>query len=181
MKSTRMVVLAAALVLLGILVFVIFILARREPAQPTNLPFSTLAKEDGFSLGPGYQGKEPGLLVIADPKQIENPGLDLALPPDLAEKLRTLDYRRSFALFVFQGLKGIGGYQVTVQQVELQGSQVTVRVEFIEPKPGTRARQVVTSPYHLIAIEKKGYWGTRFHFVLLRDNQNVAETTSYIP
>ncbi len=180
MKTGRTVIYAGILLAsLGALALAIFALSRRGPAQPTPLPFSTLAQEETFSDSSEYRGKEPGLLIIAGPEQIENPGLIAALPPDLAEKLRALDYRRSFALFVFQGLKGVGGYKVTVQEVVRQGNQVTVRAEFVEPGP--RVRGVITSPYHLIAIEKEGRWEARIQFILLRNDETVAETTSTIP
>jgi hypothetical protein len=38
-----------------------------------------------------------------------------------------------------------------------------------------------TSPYHLVVVPKEASWRRSIRFVLLQDNQRVAETTHFIP
>lgn len=164
-------------ILLWLLLLVITACQPREQ----NLSFETISQGDGFYTGQGYGGGKPNLLVITDPDEIDNPGLDVQFPAELADQLRQLDYGRIFAILVLQGQKGSTGYAVTVQQITRQGSQITVKAEFVEPSPGTFIKPAFTSPYHLVAVSKEGKWGQQIKFVLVANDEPVAETRHFIP
>lgn len=166
-------------ILLGLL----FVIAACK-SQVGELPVETVAKSNGpDNLGlTTYREEEPALLVIAGNEDIETLTQNmLAKDPVLADQLRQLDYDRFFAILVLQGLKHQGGYSVTVQQIVRQGDRVNVYAEFTSPEPGTRRIQAFTSPYHLIAVSKRGKWGQQIHFVLVADSEEVAETSHFIP
>ncbi len=164
-------------ILLGLLLFAI---TACQPQQG-ELPFETIAQGDGFYTGRGYGEEEPNLLIIAGPDEIDKPGLDIQFPLEVADQLRHLDYDRFFAVLVLQGLKAQGGYSVTVQRIVRQDDQINVYVEFNSPEPGTRRIQAFTSPYHLIAVSKRGEWRQQIRFVLVTNSEKVAETSHFIP
>ncbi len=165
--------------LLGLLVLLFTITACKP--QEGALPFETVAQGDGFHTGRGYGGEEPNLLIIAGFDEIDEPGLDVQLPSELANELRQLDYDRFFAILVLQGLKSTGGFSVTVQQISRQDNHITVLVQFVEPALGTRRIAAFTSPYHLVAVSKRGEWGQQINFVLVTDSEEIAETSHFIP
>lgn len=164
-------------ILLGLLSFVI---TACQP-QEGKLPFETIAQGDGFYTGRSYGGEKPNLLIVAGLNEVDSPGLNIEFLPELADQLHQLDYDRFFAVLVLQGLKHQGGYSITVQQVVRQDDRVNVHVEFTSPEPGTRRIQAFTSPYHLIAVSKRGEWRQQIRFVLVADSEEVAETSHFIP
>lgn len=168
--------------LLGPLAILFIITACKS--QEGKLPFETIAKSnDPDNLGLTiYREEEPTLLIIANDDEIDAlvPTV-LAEDPALVEQLRQLDYNRFFAVLVLQGLKHQGGYSVTVQRIVRQDNRVKVYAEFTEPAPGTRRIQAFTSPYHLVQASKEGQWGQEVTFVLVVNDESVAETTHFIP
>jgi hypothetical protein len=159
-------------ILLGILVF------STACQSDGKLPFKTIAQDDG---GWGYMGEKPTLLIITDPVEIATSELEIHIPSGLAVKLRQLDYDRFFAILVLQGLKSTGGFSITVQRLSRENHQVTVWGQFVEPGPGTWVTGAFTSPYHLIAVSKRGEWGQLINFVLVADSEEVAEISHFIP
>ncbi len=149
--------------------------------KPQDLPFETITQGDGFYTGQGYGREEPNILVIAGPDEVDKPGLEVQFPSEVAHQLRQLDYNRSFAILVLQGRKPSSGYQVTIRQIAQQGDKVTIKAEFTEPQPKTFTHPAFTSPYHLVSVSRQGRWGQQIHFVLLTDDEEVAETFHLIP
>ena len=168
--------------LLGLLVMLFIITTCKS--QEETLPFETIAKSNGpDSLGlTTYREEKPALLIIANDDEVDAlvPNV-LAEYPALADELGQLDYDRFFAILVLQGLKSSGGFSVTVQRISRQDNHITVWVQFVEPALGTRRIAAFTSPYHLVAVSKRGEWGQQTHFVLVTDSEEVAETSHFIP
>jgi hypothetical protein len=149
--------------------------------QIEELSFKTISQGDGFYTGQSYGEEKPGIFVISNVDEIDEPGLDIMFPTKLADELRQLDYDRFFAILVLQGQKRSSGYSVTVKKIVRQGKQVSVYAEFKEPKIGTRRTWVFTSPYHLVAVFKSGNWGQNINFLLEADGKVVAESYHFIP
>jgi len=167
-----------------VLLMMMFIITACK-SQGGELLFETVAKSNGpDNLGlTTYREEEPALLIIANGDEVDAlvPNV-LAEAPTLADQLRQLDYDRFLAVLVLQGLKAQGGYSVTVQRIVQQDDQINVYVEFNSPEPGTRRIQAFTSPYHLVAVSKRGgEWGQQLHFMLITDSEEVAETSHFIP
>lgn len=158
----------------------LFVATACQPGEQ-QLPFETIAQSDGFYTGQGYGGEEPSLLIIANPDEVDKPGLDVIFPAELAGQLRQLDYERVFTVLVLQGLKHTGGYSVTVQQISRQDDRVNVYADFGNPAPATFRHQAFTSPYHLVTVSKEGGWGQPITFVLIANGEPVAEVTHFIP
>lgn len=147
-------------------------------SQIEELSFETIAQRDIIN----YREENPALFVIANNDEVDALVTNvLAEDPALVDQLRQLDYDRFFAILVLQGQKGSTGYGVTVKQIIRQGNQVTIKAEFVEPSPGAFIKPAFTSPYHLVAVSKERRWGQEVKFVLVVNDESVAETTHAIP
>jgi hypothetical protein len=154
-------------------------------SEERDLPFQTITEgEDvGRPLSPGYLGKEPNLLIITTPAQVDEPRGDVQLGSDLADQLRAIDYSNSFAVVVLRGhLGGLSSdYTVDIQQVTRSGSRVVLRTHFGVPKPGSFINDLTSSPYHAIAISKEGAWAQEIQFLLKVDERTVKELPVFVP
>lgn len=147
-------------------------------SQAQELPFESIAQRDIIS----YREESPALFVIANGDEVDAlVSTVLAEDPALVDQLRQLDYDRFFAILVLQGQKGGTGYAVTVRRIVREEDQVTIEVELVEPSPGAFIKPAFTSPYHLVAVSKRGEWGQQIRFVLVADSEEVAETSHFIP
>jgi hypothetical protein len=72
-------------------------------------------------------------------------------------------------------------YDVTIQKISRQGSQVTVEATFPHPTLGGITSGVTGSAYHLVAVSKDGTWNQNIHFILMMDGEMVDETTAFVP
>jgi hypothetical protein len=72
----------------------------------------------------------------------------------------------------FAGSQRTGGYAIRVAGVDRAGDTLTVRALFVAPAPDALTIQVLTSPAHLVSIERKSAAGAR-EIVLV--DQTAAE------
>ena len=159
------------------LAILLFIAVACKP-QMEELSFETIAQKDIIN----YREESPALFVIANNDEIDAlvPNV-LAEDPLLVDQLRQLDYDHFFAILVLQGQKGSTGYAVTVKQIVRQGSQVMIKAEFVEPSPGAFIKPAFTSPYHLVVVSQARQWGQEVKFVLVVNDESVAEVSHFIP
>ncbi len=68
--------------------------------------------------------------------------------------LEQLDFNSAMALALFQGWKSTGGYEVEIQRITRQDETVFVYARFIEPGAGMIVTGEITSPYHVVVVEK---------------------------
>jgi len=172
MKKTNLSIVLAALLpaALGA------ILPACGPRQ-TELTFTTIEQEDASRTGKYHESREPAMIIIATPQELTQ--LDDLVNPEALEHLMEMDYGRYFALAVFQGRKDTGGYGVDIERIISQDNQITVEVNFQEPLPEFERTLVVTSPYHLVEVEKPAALENRQSFVL-RENGNTVITIEAI-
>ena len=62
---------------------------------------------------------------------------------------------------VFAGSQRTGGYAIRVAGVDRAGDTLTVRALFVVPAPDALTIQVLTSPAHLVSIERQSAAGAR--------------------
>jgi hypothetical protein len=77
---------------------------------------------------------------------------------------------------VFQGEQRTGGYAVTVDRIERDGVNLVVRASFHSPPPGSLNIQVITSPAHLVSIERRHASGVREAVLLDQSGTEVGRT-----
>ncbi len=156
------------------------ILSGCESLFPKPLAFETISKRDS-TWPEGYSAEKPGLIVFANRKEIDDPRLKPQFAFTLAKELGTLDYGQVFAVMVFSGWVNTQ-YDYTIQQVSQQSNRVIIELKSLDTVRGPQIFPADVEPYHLIAISKKGgTFGKSIQFVLMRGNEQVAETTSFIP
>ena len=67
-----------------------------------------------------------------------------------------VDFNREMVLAVFLGTRSSGGYAVEIVGAREEGGALVVTYRESRPQPGTVAAQVLTSPYHVVAVPKHG-------------------------
>src|SRR5258708_16630506 len=68
-----------------------------------------------------------------------------------------VDFSREMVVGIFVGSRSSAGYSVEVVRVEKQAAEPGIIVRYKETVPGRAAvtAQIVTSPYHLVAVPKQ--------------------------
>jgi hypothetical protein len=66
----------------------------------------------------------------------------------------TVDFAKDMVVGVFMGSRPSAGYNISIVSTLAKDGNVIVQYRESTPRPGTMAAQVLTFPYHLIAIPK---------------------------
>jgi hypothetical protein len=66
--------------------------------------------------------------------------------------LPDVDFGREMVVGVFLGTRNSAGYSVEIVGAEIQQGALIVRYRESTPPPGAITAQVITSPYHLVAV-----------------------------
>ena len=69
--------------------------------------------------------------------------------------LPAVDFGREMVVAVFMGTKSTGGFAVEIAGYRESGGDVVVQYRESSPGRGAITAQVLTSPYHLVAIPKR--------------------------
>jgi hypothetical protein len=144
--------------------------------KPEKLQFQTIEQAEYGSLSSLYEACGPELIVITWAKEIEN--LDRIFNEDAKTKLKTIDYSKYFVILVFQGRRPTLGYRVNIIKITRLQNDITILVDFTEPRPDMEAAPMESSPYQLIQMEKYGIWNQGITFKLAV-NQGIVISTSY--
>jgi hypothetical protein len=65
-----------------------------------------------------------------------------------------VDFAKDMIVGVFMGSRSTAGYNISIVSTFAKDGNVLVRYQESAPRPGTMAAQVLTFPYHLVAIPK---------------------------
>jgi len=174
MKKTNL-----SLVLAAALLVVLGVILPACRSQETELTFKTIDRRISPGTGEYYENREPALIVISTPQEAAQ--LDNFVNPEAIEHLKGMDYDNYFALAVFQGWKFSGGYEVNLTHVSSRNNQITVEVDFQEPLPGFQREDQITSPYHLVQVEKPAILEGRLTFLLRAEGNTVATSEAVLP
>jgi hypothetical protein len=147
--------------------------------QEQDLPFETIEQTYSSGTGRYYENREPAMMIVSAPQEAEQ--VFNFITPDAAERLNRINYDSYFAIAVFQGMKPSGGYGVNITRISSRNHRITVEVNFQEPAPGFERTQIITSPYHLVQVEKPAELEGRQTFVLQENANTVATTEAVLP
>ncbi len=147
-----------------------------KPKEIT-LPFETIEQNETAGTGITYEDRESSLMVISSPEEAMT--LSTWISDNAKEKLQEIDYTQQFVLAVFQGWKPTLGYSVEISRVTQLGDTVNVYVQFHEPGPDVQKADLVTSPYHLVQLQRLESTGRGITFNLLA-NETVISDFSYV-
>lgn len=130
------------------------------PAQ-SGIPFT----EHGSTQQSSYDGA-PRVAVAADPASL---GLGQLASPD----------KGRLYIAVFAGSQRTGGYGIRVVRVDRAGDTLTVRAMFSSPAPDAFTIQVLTSPAHLVSIDRQSVVSARQ--VVLVDQSGAERARGAVP
>lgn len=72
------------------------------------------------------------------------------------EKMPTVDFAKDMVVGIFLGTKPSAGHEVEIVGVRPEGKDLVVEYVQKQPAPGTMAAQILTEPFHLVAVPKHG-------------------------
>ena len=93
-------------------------------------------------------------------------------------ELVSRDDRRLY-IAVFAGSQRTGGYALRVAGVDRAGDTLTVRAFFVVPAPDALTIQVLTSPAHLVSIDRRSATGARD--IVLADQSAAVRARGTVP
>ena len=70
------------------------------------------------------------------------------------EKMPAVDFARDMVVGIFLGTKPSAGHEVEIVGVRSEGKDLVVEYVQKQPAPGTMAAQILTEPFHLVAVPK---------------------------
>ena len=70
------------------------------------------------------------------------------------EKMPSVDFAKDMVVGIFLGTKPSAGHEVEIVAVRPEGKDLVVEYVQKQPAPGTMAAQILTEPYHLVAVPK---------------------------
>ena len=136
-----------------------------ETATPeVELPFETIDRAEWPGARSYYEEEGPGLFILTSPDDI--PLIDHYISKKALAEVKNQDFEQVLVIAVFQGEKPTNQYGVEVYRVARRGDTITIYTQFDTPKPDIEKIDVVTSPYHVIRIQKDSLKGDcRFSIV----------------
>lgn len=153
--------------------------ACKTKPEETDLPFETFEQKEWAGTDKPYESREPGLIVISRLEEVDS--LKGLVNDEAKSKLQALDYSRYFAVLVLQGWKPTTGYKANVKRITRIENTVNIYAQFLEPKPDEEKAPEVTSPYHLVQVQKSGKWGQDITFNLFAGETLVISLSHAIP
>lgn len=133
--------------------------------QPAvDLPFQSIEQRPMSGTGALYEDRQAGVIVISAADEVGK--LKGLITPESFAQLQALDYQKHLAIAVFQGWKPTDGFDIQVERITRTGEQVSVVAQAEERQPDLKRNDVVTSPYHLVGVDKLGAWDKPVTFEL---------------
>lgn len=74
--------------------------------------------------------------------------------PEPRPDIPDVDFEKYTVIAVFQGQMTTGGYEIRVNKVVEEKNNILVYIEEISPDPQDIVTQALTSPYHIIKMER---------------------------
>ena len=133
------------LILSIFLLFFLFSCSNKNEIESVN--FETLSK-DFYS-----QQVQEENYVVKDPESL-NQLLDLIGNTNLAVTVEDIDFSEDMVVAVFMGEKPTGGYSIEIKDVLNKKDHIEFLIKIDEPGPDDMVAQVITSPYHIIKLER---------------------------
>lgn len=66
-----------------------------------------------------------------------------------------IDFAKDMVVAVFLGSRTTGGYTIAIEEVRDEGGKLIVKYRESSPGRGAITAQVITAPYHIVAVPKK--------------------------
>ena len=113
-------------------------------AQGTQPSFTSVARGD---MSAQQTGKQVTVRTAAEWKALWKDHAPTAKMPDI-------DFAKEMVVGIFLGTKPSDGHEVSIVGVRSQDKDLVVEYVQKQPGRGTMAAQILTEPYHLVAVPK---------------------------
>ena len=124
-------------------IFVSLTVAAAVPQGQPSLSFRTLDRGTQSGIGDARQ------VIIRSATEWQ--GLWAEHKP--TRERPTVDWGRELVIGLFVGRRSTGGFGIEILGTEARSQTLLVRYRETQPAPGGVTVQVLTSPYHLVAVE----------------------------
>lgn len=148
-------------------------------SEMTPVPFQTIEQKAFAGTGQIYEPTQSIIMVFTSFEEVLS--INGSVTETAMDQLAVLDYGTHFALVVFDGVKPTLGYAIEVTQLMRDDSRVYVDALRTEPGSETSLPDLVSSPYHLITVEKVDVWDRMVEFILVINNDLIAGEEQFIP
>ncbi len=131
-----------------------------SPAQtgPTTaevpLPFETIARDCCSEYYALHALEPPRSLLV--PSRSQAATLAEWFRPVAEQPVLAIDYERYFAVAVFRGRFGSGGYGVYIDQVTRRGRTLVVYARYWDPSPFYTQPAIEVAPYVVAKVQRDG-------------------------
>ena len=120
-----------------------------------SLSFETLARGDSYTA----ELVEPRLVVVSNSSDASRLAR-LLDEPQLARRIRLVDFERVWIVGIFRGQMGSTGYGIVIQEISIAQEKVRLRVNFTDPAPALNVSDVITYPYHIVVLARENFQPT---------------------
>ena len=141
------------------------------PIRPSGsaVPFWELAR--GFRLGSTQPA--PAVLLAEDAQSLEV--LRARIDAGDRDALQTVDLEREALLGAFWGVRPAGGSSITIRSIQISGEELVLEVSLNEIDPDFPRIEAITSPYHLVIVDKDVFKGGRLRYRMVSAGTLLAE------
>jgi hypothetical protein len=182
-RARTKIIIRLSLLLLGVSFLAAVIFFARPFLEP-GLPFKVIARmgdPPSYPFGLGvYRPSQPALYVISEFDDIDNLPL-LVSSPELADRLRQVDYGHYYALLAVRGRIGVLGYDIVIRRITRLGDNVSIWADFVDTNPYESSLQMDSVPFELVRVSKEGEWDGNIQFKLMNGYKGVVETIHFVP
>jgi hypothetical protein len=150
--------------------------------QEIEVPFETIERMDSSGTGQLYEEREPKLVILTEAGEYEALGNTVSVEAQM--QLLDIDYSDYLVIAVFQGWRPsmpTPQSGVEVHTISLKENTLTIHAHYYEPVEGYEARDVETSPYHLVKLRRREDVQGEVEFVLKVDGAVVSRQTRHLP
>lgn len=118
--------------------------ATLQAASPNTVPMRSIDKGMMSNMD---DGRQASARTAAD--------WDRLWTQHAGERTRpSVDFTKEVVVGVFLGTRPTGGFSIEIVRVRQEGAALVVEYKETRPAPDSVAAQVLTSPYHIVAVPK---------------------------
>ncbi len=126
-----------------------------------------------------YQDKSPRISVISSSEDVT--AFDGTISTESQQVLMDTDYDQYLVVIAFHGQIETTGYGIGIKRITQSGRNVRVYTELIRPKPDQLLGLMVTSPYHIVRLDRKDIPSQQsLTFLLYTDGQTADKQEVFV-
>jgi len=146
----------------------------------SDLSFETVELSSAQVLGEGqslWESEEVGNVVVATSAELSL--LQNLVTTETMQTLQAVDYEKQFVIGLFQGKQPTTGYAIEIEQIRHRLGNIEIDALLTEPTENVPA--TITSPYHIVKLDKMPWWNQEFTFTVSNSDQHLLTQTHILP